>query len=527
MLDIVHNSEWTAAPELAARPAPHNLEAEQALLGAIFVDNNALDRVGFLRPDHFYDPLHGQIFETMSTLIHAGKTATPITVKTFFEDVEPIDSNTTVPQYLGRLAANATTLINAAEYGRTIYDLATRRALIVISEDIANDAYDCPADSPAVGLVDEAEGKIAKLRAEEPTAGKPRAISAAAFVGKPIPAREWHVKDLIPARNVTMLGGDGGTGKSLLSLQLAVSTAAGRPWLGQHVVRGATLVISAEDDLLELHRRLADITADQNLSFESLSNLYLLSLAGEDAVLATFDKSNLMTKTAVCRNLTKLIAQIRPRLVVLDTLADLFGGDEINRSQTRQFISLLRGLALKFDTTVLLLAHPSVAGMRSGTGTSGSTAWSNSVRSRLYLDRIKEGKDGKEDGAELDPDARTLSTKKANYGPVGLSIPLRWHKGTFRATDEDAGPSEATASANVRAENAFLELLRIYRGQGRDVSPNHSRSYAPALFVLEDLGKRIGKPALAGAMNRLLSAGTIHIEEHGPPSKRYSRLVAS
>ncbi|MCK5550384.1 MAG: replicative DNA helicase, partial [Hyphomicrobiaceae bacterium] len=118
-----------ADESLPFRQAPHNLEAEQALLGAILVNNEAMDRVSsFLEPQHFFDPLHQQIFDTTSKLIHAGKQATPITLRTFFENAEPISPTLTVPQYLGTLAATATTIINAEEYGRTGYDLATRRA---------------------------------------------------------------------------------------------------------------------------------------------------------------------------------------------------------------------------------------------------------------------------------------------------------------------------------------------------------------------------------------------------------------
>ena len=154
----------SATEPLTFRQAPHNLEAEQALLGAILVNNEALDRVsGFLTPGHFFDPLHGRIYETLATLIHAGKTATPITVKSFFENSEPIDAQTSVPQYLGRLAANATTIINAAEYGRTIYDLSTRRTLIIIGEDMVNTAYDSSVDQPPKGQIEEAEGRLYSL----------------------------------------------------------------------------------------------------------------------------------------------------------------------------------------------------------------------------------------------------------------------------------------------------------------------------------------------------------------------------
>ena len=146
------------------RQPPHNIEAEQALLGAILVNNEALDRVaGFLEPEHFYDPIHQQIYEVAGKLIQAGKQATPITLRTFFENAEPIDDNLTVPQYLGRLAANATTIINAADYGRTIYDLAIRRTLIVIGEDLVNTAYDSPVDFPPEEQIQEAEGRLYAL----------------------------------------------------------------------------------------------------------------------------------------------------------------------------------------------------------------------------------------------------------------------------------------------------------------------------------------------------------------------------
>ena len=151
-------------PELPVfRDAPHNLEAEQALLGAILVNNEAVDRVsGFLKPEHFFDPLHGRIFETAAKLIMGGKRATPITLKTFFQNDEPV-GELSVPQYLGRLAANATTIINAEDYGRTVYDLAVRRQLIDIGETMVNTAYDSPIDAPPSAQIEDAEQQLYEL----------------------------------------------------------------------------------------------------------------------------------------------------------------------------------------------------------------------------------------------------------------------------------------------------------------------------------------------------------------------------
>ncbi len=151
------------AQDIGFRNPPHNIEAEQALLGAILVNNEALDRVsGFLDAHHYFDPLHASIHETIAKLIHAGKQATPITLKTFFENAEPV-GDLTVGQYLGRLAASATTIINARDYGRTVYDLAVRRNLILIGEDMVNTAFDSPVDFAPTEQIEDAENKLFSL----------------------------------------------------------------------------------------------------------------------------------------------------------------------------------------------------------------------------------------------------------------------------------------------------------------------------------------------------------------------------
>jgi replicative DNA helicase len=150
--------------DLPFRAAPHNIEAEQALLGAILVNNEAHDRVSsFLEAHHFYDPLHQQIYEHCSKLIAAGKQATPITLKSFFENAEPIDATLTVPQYLGQLAAHATTIINARDYGHTVHDLFTRRKLILIGEDMVNAAFDSPVDFPPKEQIEKVETSLFEL----------------------------------------------------------------------------------------------------------------------------------------------------------------------------------------------------------------------------------------------------------------------------------------------------------------------------------------------------------------------------
>src|ERR1700734_251340 len=160
MATIKHFTQPQTQPqERSYRTPPHNLEAEQALLGAILINNDAFDRVSdFLGSEHFVEEIHRRIFEVAGSLIRAGKLATPVTLKTFLGEHDL--GGVTVPQYLARLAAEATTIINAEDYGRTIHDLALRRDLILIGEDIVNAAYDAPVGATPREQIEDAERKL-------------------------------------------------------------------------------------------------------------------------------------------------------------------------------------------------------------------------------------------------------------------------------------------------------------------------------------------------------------------------------
>jgi RecA-family ATPase len=231
-------------------------------------------------------------------------------------------------------------------------------------------------------------------------------------------------------------------------------------------------------------------------------------------------KTGLVKPTAVWRRLVAFIEMVKPRLVVLDALADVFGGEENARAQARQFIGLLRGPAIDHSLAVVLIAHPSLTGMASGSGTSGSTGWSNSARARLYLERIKG-----DDGREIDANLRVLSVKKSNYGPVGRQLRLRWSNGAF-ILDGSAGGFDKLA-ADAKAERVFLDLLSTFAVQGRDVSPKRSPSYAPTMFAKHPKSEGVTAKGFSDGMERLLTANRLHVEPVGPPSRQYKRLVVN
>jgi replicative DNA helicase len=220
------------------RQPPHNLDAEQALLGAILVNNDTYDRVsGFLEPHHFFDQLHGAIFDAAAKQIAAGRRADPITLKPFFGNAEPV-GDTPVPVYLGKLAANATTTRNVRDYARTIYDLATRRQLIVIGEDMVNAAYDSPVDFPPKEQIEEAEKRLYKLT---DSGSEAHVVHEADAVAAEIDrALEVHRKGAASIGLPTgLIDLDRGLGGGLQPSDLVV--VAGRPGMGKMGLAGTIL----------------------------------------------------------------------------------------------------------------------------------------------------------------------------------------------------------------------------------------------------------------------------------------------
>lgn len=233
------------------------------------------------------------------------------------------------------------------------------------------------------------------------------------------------------------------------------------------------MVVSAEDDIDELHRCVVAIARGLGVNLADLTDLHFIPLAGQDAVMAAPEgRTNVVRDTPVWRGLVAMVERFKPRLVIIDTRAAVFAGNENDRSQARQFIGLLRGLAITKNLAIILIEHPSLTGLTSRTGTSGSTGWNNSVRSRLYLGIISDNQ-----GEEISQGLRVLRVTKANYGPTGQELRLRWSDGCFILDGPTGGLEKLVAEAKV--DRAFLDLLASYNAQGRDVSDSPGSNFAP------------------------------------------------
>ncbi len=241
------------------RSAPHNIEAEQSLLGAILVNNDAFYRVSdFLEPKHFFEPLHQTIFETAGSLIRMGKVATPVTLKTFL----PADTDIggmTVGQYLARLAAEATTIINAQDYGRTIYELSLRRDLIRIGEDMVNVAYDAPVDFAPRAQIEDAERQLYELAESGRYDGGFQRFSQALTVAVDMAAKAFQrdgklsgiatgLRDLdtkmggLQHSDLIIVAGRPGMGKTSLATNIAYNVA--KSYVGEVQADGTTRAVN-------------------------------------------------------------------------------------------------------------------------------------------------------------------------------------------------------------------------------------------------------------------------------------------
>jgi RecA-family ATPase len=279
------------------------------------------------------------------------------------------------------------------------------------------------------------------------------------FAKMEAPEQEWEVQDIIPSSCVTGLCGDGAGGKSLSALQLGVAQTSGTDWFGKLPRKGKCLILSCEDGRDEVHRRIRNITGPMmgrsDFNVEDLANLEIIDMVGEESLLARLDgRTHTLIPTLLYDKIIEhldgfmgpwVTGSEEGRVLILDTLSKVYGGDENVRMQVTQFIGFLDRLAIKYHVAIILLIHPSLAGIASGSGSSGSTGWHGSVRARMYLTAPDPA----------DTCLRELKILKNNYGPSGEIIKIRWDKGRYVLV---AG-RPAGAFGNEEIDRVFLDLV--------------------------------------------------------------------
>jgi RecA-family ATPase len=328
----------------------------------------------------------------------------------------------------------------------------------------------------------------------------------------------WLATNRIPADDVTILSSDGAGGKTTLGLQLAVSVACDLgDWIGTTTSTGPVIFYSAEEPEKEMRRRLDRIARKRGVNPDDIAHLHFHFAEPDEALLGISTPSGKIAPTATFHALAKSVADIKSSLLIVDTIAAVYGGSQNDRCQVRSFVNRFRRLARDTGCAVVLLDHPSLSGMNSDTGRSGTVDWRNAVRSFLYM-RTIAGDDGVEERT-----FRELEVVKTNYGPVGEKIRLRWEDGSFVVKGSLSTPQQAAAVAKI--DDLFLKLLDKLTAQGRHVRPQPGRSFAPSEFAKEREADGVTAKAFETSMRRLLDDKKIALKTEGSPSKRTTRII--
>lgn len=463
------------------RLAPHNLEAEQALLGAILVNNEAYDRVSdFLEPGHFFETLHGRIFEVITKLLRAGKVATPITLKTYLPDLDL--GGMTVPQYLVRLAANATTIINAAEYGRTIYELALRRNLISIGEGMVNRAYEAPVDESPRLQIEDAERKLYGLAESGRFEGGFQSFASALKIAIEMASEAFKrdgglsgtatgLNDLdqkmggLQRSDLIILAGRPAMGKTALATNIAYNIA--KAWRGDRAADGTTktveggivgffsLEMSAEQLATRIVAEQANIPSFKirrgDISPEEFGKLHE-AVAEMQSIPLHIDQSGGISIAQLAARARRLKRQHGLDFLVVDYLQLLTGASKKGDNRVQELTEIttgLKALAKELNVPIMALSQlsrqveqrddkrPQLADLRE----SGSIEQDADVvmfvfREEYYLQN-KEPKPGTEDHLKWQTEMDRVHGKaeviigKQRHGPTG-SVQLQFDANVTR-----------------------------------------------------------------------------------------------
>lgn len=363
-------------PDVYSALPPHNFDAEQALLGALLIRNDSLERViEIVDPSHFFDPLHAQLYEVIVRLVSSQRKADPITLKPFFEHSEPMTDGTTIPQYLGKLAVNATTTSNVADYAKVIRDMFVRRNLVLIGQDLVTAATEAHVDFPPEDQVEEAESRLYQLAStSKPNSGHivdfgQAALKAwesikAAKDGK-TRALSTGLIDLdrkmggLHPSNLVILAGRPSMGKTALALNIACSVAdAG------HFVDFYSLEMSDEELATRvLSARIRKASSDMR---GGKLTPHMMEIA-EKAVqsLASYpisiDKTGGISIAALAARARRNKRRRNTKLIIVDYLqlmqASKRGGGGNRVQDVAEITTGLKALAKELDVPVLALSQ--------------------------------------------------------------------------------------------------------------------------------------------------------------------------
>ncbi|MFZ4539415.1 AAA family ATPase [Propionivibrio sp.] len=320
----------------------------------------------------------------------------------------------------------------------------------------------------------------------------------------PPPAFVWD--GYLPVGEVSLYGAHGGTGKSTVALMLAVCAALGRPLFGVDTDPCKVLFVSLEDSVRIVRNRLASICRAWLIDPEQLRDRLTVVDGTENPELFSTDDRKAGDVTSSFVEMRNRVQAEGFGLVLIDNASDAFSGDEIVRRQVRAFIRSLKLMAQSANCAVVLLAHINAVSARakkseSGQDFSGSTAWHNSVRSRLFMSRDDAG-------------LITLEHQKSNLGKLREPLTLEWVDGGFPQVIGQAGFDGTRQQGRGDDDRAIslLKLIAEFEGRGQYCSPsNNARNQVFAVLKSEPafLSLKLNSDATKRVITQCQRAGWI------------------
>jgi hypothetical protein len=333
----------------------------------------------------------------------------------------------------------------------------------------------------------------------------------------PPPAFVWD--GYLPRGVVTLFCAHGGTGKSTIALMLAVATVTGRPLFGVPTEQSPAMFVSLEDGAGIVRHRLAGICLAWGINPLALGGLHIVD-GTDNPELYTADPRSAGDVTNTYTEMARLVQSTEAGLVVVDNASDSFGGDEINRRQVRAFMRSLGQVARLTDCAVCLLAHVDKGTSRhrkaeGGEGYSGSTAWHNSARSRLFMSPDQSG-------------LLTLEHQKSNLGRKQEPLTLVWPEGglPMLATDApnfDALIASGAGRADDKAAAALLVLLAEFEGRSVYASTAGNSPNNPHNLLKTEPGfkrLKLRRDDVKRIVNQCQRAGWIERLEYRTPDRK-------
>ena len=338
-------------------------------------------------------------------------------------------------------------------------------------------------------------------------------VDVAGVLTHPSPPPRFVWNGYCPRGVVTLLGAHGGTGKSTIALMLAAAVATGRELFGIATDAAPVVFASFEDGAHIVRHRLAHICQCWGLEPAELAGLHIVDGTANPELFACEGRGP-GDVTPAYAELLALVKQTGAGLVIVDNASDAYGGDEIQRRQVRAFMRALAVIAREGDAAVLLLAHVDKGTSRrerSDTeGYSGSTAWHNSARSRIFMSR--------------DDGVLTLAHQKNQFGRMREPLALQWPEGGLpQAASSNPFSERLQGRADDERAAALLRLIVEFEGREQYCSPAlFARNNVHALLKSEPafLALKLRADDTRRIVNQCQRAGWLEVLDYRSPDRK-------